>query len=274
MPMWGAVSTTPLPLGKSKNLEPIDAGVPIGFAFMYVWNGAAIWWKLGAYFVNPNSKEPEPIKYLQVTMLSLVGLIVNGIMVTLLFADIPAVTPLDRWYGYKNICVVFDYYPSTFVMPTNFSFVSMFAVQFALRDVKRILNSPTLSPWMKQSGRVLNIIFVFIVAFFSTCLAIGPSVNMYMHTAPFVLMVIIWPFLFIHHLFGAPQAERTAHKQVGIVLLALLSWIKAAATTFALFETHINANVGHVIDQAWTVTFLISPFWLFLDYYEPPLPLD
>lgn len=263
-----------MPLGKSRNLEPVDAGVPVGFALMLLWNGFLIWWKLGSYFGNSNAKEPEPIKYLQVTMLSLVGLIVTGIILTLGFADIPAVTPLDRWYGYNNICVVFDYYPSTFVMPTYYNIVSMFALQFALKDTNRIKNSPTLSQSLKQCGRVLNFIFVLIVAFFSTCLAIGPSVNMYMHTAPFLLMICIWPFMFILHLLGAPQAERTTYKVIGIVLLAILSWSKGAATFIALTETHINAALGHVIDQAWTATFLVSPFFLFLDYYEPPLPLD
>merc|ERR1712093_436013 len=190
-------------------------------------------------------------------MLSLVGMIVTGLILTLGFADIPDVTPLDRWYGYKNICIVFDYYPSTFVMPTYYNFVSMFALQFALKDTKRVLNSPALSQWLKHCGRVLNIIFVLIVAFFSTCLAIGPSVNMYMHTTPFLLMICIWPFVFILHLLGAPREERATYKVIGIVLLAILSWSKGMATFIALAETHINAHVGHLIDQAWTVTFLV-----------------
>jgi len=245
----------------------VGLGVAVGFAMMIIIQGGMFYWFLGKWFLNPNEPEPLPVHYLQLVNFSFGGMLATGLIITTLFAEYdPEKTALMSWYGYNNICKVFDFYPANFIMPAWFNIISMIACQFAIKDTKRLMRS-RLSTGMKNFGRILNISFVCAIVAFATCLAIGPSVNMYMHSIPFLMIICIWPLIFIVHLLETPQEERTTFVVVGVVLLAILSWTKGSCTLIALVHQHINATVGQVLDQLWTVVFVFSPCCLFLPYH-------
>lgn len=251
-----------------ENSQEMGPEVLVGFLLMAVIQGGLIYWKLGSWIVNPNQPEPKPLRYMQLVILSLGGMIATGLILTRLYAKFDEeTTPLMAWYGYNNICMVFDYYPSTFVMPSYFNLVSMFALQFAIKDTKRLLNS-SAPDGLKMFGRILNICFVLITVFFSTCLAIGPRTNMYIHTTPFLMMICVWPCVFLVHLYSVPKDKRPMAIQIGIYLLAILSWTKGCCTFIALTHSAVPPNIGQLIDRAWTLVFIISPFVLFIEHDE------
>jgi hypothetical protein len=79
------------------------------------------------------------------------------------------------WYGYNNVCIAFDTPPATYVMPTFWFFVGYYAVRYAITDSRRVWRLPEASFLCKLISQIADILFIFVAAIFSVCLAIKPS---------------------------------------------------------------------------------------------------
>jgi len=249
--------------------DPHYLGILVGYLLMIVIQSALFRYWLRDWFVDMSKELPTPEVFLKLMICSLVGMIITGGVLTRFFASVPGVTPnvegvtpLMKWYGYNNICMIFDYAPSTFVMPAYWVIISMCCLCFTVTDSRR-LASEKVPEGVKTLGYVTNALLTFNAATFSVCLAIGPGSNMYAHTLPFLCLIVIWPFVFISQYLETAASHRHTTVLVGIVLLTLLCFVKGTFTGMALMtRTHVPPGLGQNVDRVWTLFFVLSPFLL------------
>ncbi len=144
---------------------------------------------------------PEGTLNLVVERLRLMGyagfwiVVVTGIVLTRLFSGIDLDdTLLMRVFGYNNICVYFDYPPSTFVLP------GLWAVTLALLltyiaghwlQMRAEVRAGTLGLGLYRTLAGFKIFEAITLTLFSTIFAVNPTGwnhTLYIHTAPFFLL--------------------------------------------------------------------------------------
>lgn len=123
-------------------------------------------------------------------------------------------------FGIENLCIYFDYPPSTYVLPSIWSIALMFIYAYAIVSIFRV--------WVaKEEGKLAHYSFIlYVVGFsyvvlsfivFTTCFSVQPSATdlnkMRIHTAPFTnLIVALWVLSVLVTWFG----EKVAWKNVGL----------------------------------------------------------
>lgn len=250
--------------------DPHYVGILLGYLLMIGIQGVLFRFWLRDWFTDMSKELPTPEVFLKLMICSLVGMIITGLLLTHFFAAVPGVTPdvegvtpLIKWYGYNNICMIFDYAPSTFVMPAYWVIISMCCLCFTLTDSRRLASEKTVSQGVKILGYITNALLTFNAATFSVCLAIGPGANMYAHTLPFLCLIVTWPFVFISQYLETAPSHRDTKVLVGIVLLTLLCFVKGTFTGMALMtRSHVPPGLGQNVDRVWTLCFVLSPFML------------
>jgi len=113
-------------------------------------------------------------------------------------------TILDWWYGSTNICVLFDFPPSSYILPAFYTiflllWVSMTALLWVRQKQASLEPEAQISkPWYYFLN-CLRILEVLSAMYFSTIFAVNPDpidlakgnpVTMYIHTVPYLFMLI------------------------------------------------------------------------------------
>ncbi len=146
---------------------------------------------------------PEVAFDLVVERLRLMGyggfwvVVVTGIILTRLFSGQNLETGvLMDVFGYNNICVYFDYAPSTFILP------GLWAVTLALLllyiathwlQMRAEMRAGSLSVGLYRTLSGFKLFEAIVLALFSTIFAVTPTGwnhTLYIHTAPFFLLQI------------------------------------------------------------------------------------
>lgn len=250
--------------------DPHYVGILVGYLLMIVIQGVLFKFWLWDWFVDMSKDPPTPEVFLKLMICSLVGMIITGGVCTMGFAEVPGVTegvsgvtPLVKWYGYNNICIIFDYPPATFVMPAYWVIISMCCLCFTVTDSRRLASEKAVPQGVKFLGYATNALLTFNAATFSVCLSIGPAKNMYAHTLPFLCLIVIWPFVFISQYLETAPSHRGSKVLGGIVVLTILCVLKGSLTALALTtKDHVPTAFGQNVDRLWTVFFVASPFLL------------
>ncbi len=220
------------------------------------------------WFDNPNMPAPpSPERFFHGAIYSFGAMIVTGAVVTFFFAQVDmANTPLMHFWGYNNVCVVFDNPPATYICPVYWFFIGYLLVRYAFEDTKRLMTLATVSPMEKRLGYAINIGLVLASAFFSLCLAIRPENDMYGHTLPFVVLMIFFPATSLMHCWLRPQ--RTALHVAFVSAYVLFSAIKVTFDLYGLItRTHVPVSWAHPVDVLWTLCAISAPFLI-------PPPVD
>jgi len=238
----------------------------LGFAMLLVLDGGLLWNNFGPWLKDPNLKEtPSPGRFLRFGMSAFVVQIIIGGVLTIFFSDVDFEnSPLIKWFGYNNVCIVFDYRPSLYLMPTCYSIVCCSLVKFCIEDTKRVM-AAQVTKAVKIYGYVTNGLFAFSVAWFSTIFAIGPEEDMPGHTVPFFCLAIGFALVLIGQALEVSQVKRVPILWTAVIAFALLTICKAALTIKALTHEHVAPVIGKTVDAAWVVAAILAPWFMHTD---------
>jgi hypothetical protein len=92
-------------------------GILTALALFLLLEPAVIYLNFKPWFLNPNHPTPpQPERYFKASIHSFLAMVATGAILTTFFSGLDyAHTPLIDWYGYNNICIVFDTKPSTYI---------------------------------------------------------------------------------------------------------------------------------------------------------------
>lgn len=236
-------------------------GIITALALFLLLEPAVIYLNFKPWFLNPNQPtQPQPERYFKASIHSFLAMVATGVILTTFFSGIDyAHTPLIDWYGYNNICIVFDTKPSTYIAPVYWFFVGYLLVRYAIEDTRRVVQLPHIGPRLKTVSYLANILLVIVAAFFSLCLAIGPSDNMFAHTVPFVALILAFPLVFVMHCLQ--HEERAPLYIAAVIIFAVLSLLNATFILTALItHHHLPVGVAQTVDILWLLFALPAPF--------------
>jgi hypothetical protein len=262
LPMvWAATAAAHTGATAGGTTPPPDiGGILTGIILFLVLESAILYFTFKPWFHNPNLPSPLPERYFHAAIYSFVAMVVTGGILTLAFSGTNLkTTPLMAYYGYNNVCVVFDSPPSTYICPVYWFFVAYLIVRYAVEDTKRLLQLTTIGSGEKAAAYGINVVLVLVAAFFSLCLAIRPELDMMGHTLPFVALVLILPLVFLMHCIQCRQ--RTNKYLLGVGVYMVLSLVKAVFDLYALTSgSHVPPAVAQGVDLLWLACALGAPF--------------
>lgn len=260
-----------VPLGHDLSWDNIG-GIVVGWMLFLILEPLVIWVNFSPWVINPARRpRPTPEKYLHACVHSFVAMVVTGGILFGAFSEArfhKESTALVQWFGYNNVCIVFDSPPSTYVCPIFWFAVGYLAVRFAHEDIVQRINPMThISPRTKTLAKLANLAFALVAAFFSLCLAIRPEDDMVTHSAPFVALVLGFAALYVLHFFQF-QGKRPRDYVAMVVFYTFVSLVKASFTFVALHtngEYSAPAGVAKPVDTLWVILALFAPF-----FFHPP----
>jgi hypothetical protein len=245
------------------------AGMVTAVALFLLFEPAVIFLNFTPWFLHPNHPTaPRPERFFHASVHSFIAMVATGAILTTYFSGIDyAHTPLIDWYGYNNICIVFDTKPSTYIAPVYWFFVGYLLVRYAIEDTKRVVKLPHIGTMVKVISYTANVLLVMVAAFFSVCLAIGPGENMVAHTIPFVALVLVFPLVFTMHCLQSK--ERSLGYIAAIAVFGVISLLNATCILTALVtHRHLPVSIAQPIDILWLLFAIPAPFLM------PSPPLD
>jgi hypothetical protein len=236
-------------------------GIMTALALFLLLEPAVIFLNFKPWFLNPNHPTPpQPERFFKASIHSFLAMVITGAILTTVFSGIDYThTPLIDWYGYNNICIVFDTKPSTYISPVYWFFVGYLLVRYAIEDTRRVVQLTQIGPIVKAVSYAANVILVLVAAFFSLCLAIGPSDNMFAHTVPFVALVLAFPLVFVMHCLQ--HQERSPLYIAAVITFTVLSFLNATFILIALVtHHHLPVGIAQTVDILWLLFALPAPF--------------
>ncbi|MCJ8325322.1 MAG: hypothetical protein HRU29_15465 [Rhizobiales bacterium] len=242
----------------------LTMGILTGLVLFVILETAVLYFNFGPWFKKPNlSPGPSPERYIGAAIHSFVAMVVTGGILTLVFSNLDFENnPITNWYGFNNICILFDSAPSTYISPVFWFFVAYLIVRFAVEDTKRLVQMQHISSRLRSASYASNVFLVIVAAAFSLCLAVAPEDNMYLHTAPFIGLVVAFPLIFVMHCFQDPN--RTNKYIVAAGLFMTVSIVKSCFLIIALIQfegfRHVPVSIAQPVDVFWTLMALSAPF--------------
>ncbi len=235
-------------------------GILVAIGMFLVLEPLVLYLTFRRWFHNPNAPLPSPERFFHAAIYSFGAMIVTGSILTRFFSGINmAETPIMRFWGYNNICVVFDSPPSTYICPVYWFFIGYLLVRYAIEDTKRLMTLGTSSVTEKRLGYAINVALVLVAAFFSLCLAIRPEDDMYGHTLPFVALLIVLPLTSVMHCWL--RRDRTTLHFSFVAVYMVLSIVKACFNLYGLSTgTPVLVQFARPVDLAWTLCAIAAPF--------------
>lgn len=240
----------------------------MAIALFLVLEPLVIYLTFKPWFHNPNLRvAPSPERFFHAAIYSFGAMIVTGAILTRFFSGVDmANTPIIRFWGYNNVCVVFDSPPSTYICPVYWFFIGYLLVRYAVEDTKRLLSLGSSSVTEKRVGYAVNVALVVVAAFFSLCLAIRPEDDMVGHTLPFVALLLILPLTSVMHCWV--RRDRTTLHVSFVTVYMILSLAKVVFDIYGLSTgTHVPVKLAHPVDIVWTLCAVAAPFLI-------PPPID
>ena len=228
--------------------QSMIGGILVGYALMLLFLAAIVTINFYPWIKDMGRKvPPAPEVYFQAAIHVFVAMIITGAIVTIGWANIDYEhTALMDWYGYNNVCLVFDEPPSKYVMPTFWFLTGYFVVRYAVSDSQRIWQIRHISYEVKVFSQIADILLILVSGFFSVCLSVGPSDDMVAHTVTFICLILIFPLVFIAHWMQAE--DQSMIYTLAVVFYAALCCVKAALDIYALTRTHLDARYAQFID--------------------------
>ena len=242
----------------------LTAGILTGLAMCAVLQSAVLYYNFKPWFKKPHlTPMPSPERFLGAAIHSFVVMVFTGGVLTFTFSRVDFENnPLIDYYGYNNICLLFDTAPSTYICPIFWFFVAYLIVRFAVEDTKRLMQMNHISVNLRRASYGANVFLVAVAATFSLCLAVGPEENMVMHTAPFIALMIAFPLMFIMHCLQ--DQNRKVVVVVACTAFMAVSIIKVIFSSIALirFENFgpVSAAIAQPVDLIWVLMALTAPF--------------
>ena len=183
--------------------------------------------------------------------------------------------PLIHMYGYNNICILFDSYPSTFILPIlwviNFLILMSYTVLSWIRVYKLFITGsyPNLYYYVFSFSSLIEIIGI---CFFISIFTIDPYENMFLHTIPFTVLVFSLSLMGIkNYIFYKFIANITFFEHLcGLLYLCIHVTVSLAKITMQingiyddlLYTTLDYSILNQFVDRVWMITAAILPVFI------------
>jgi hypothetical protein len=177
-------------------------GVIIGFFMLTISVLCNGWFHFSTYLKNPTREYWDtlpPVLFLRVIMINFMCLNLTGFVLTYFFSGVDwNNNVMIEWYGYNNICILYDFPPATYVLPVFWLFTAGGYVIYAGKSTMRTMADPDLPAWSRRLTHLLNVGGIFVMFGFSLIYAIHPYDNMYAHSFPFVALIFAQPLIYLN----------------------------------------------------------------------------
>jgi hypothetical protein len=237
------------------------AGLLTGILLFLLTEPAILYGTFKTWFRDPNHPTPpSPERFFHAAVFSFFAMVFTGAILTFTFAGIDvSESPLISFYGFNNVCVVFDSPPATYICPVYWFFVAYLIGRYAVEDTKRLMRLDNLGGGLKALCYGVNVFLVMSVALFFITLSISPAVDIIGHTAPFMFLILTMPAVFLmHHL---------QHKQRSKLITAGMSIYIAASLANLAFDiyafssgSHVPPPIAQTTDVLWMLCTVSAPF--------------
>src|SRR5262249_20203987 len=152
------------------------AGLMTGILLFLLTESAILYGTFKTWFRDPNHPTaPSPERYFHAAIFSFLAMVFTGAILTFGFSRIDlAQGPLMSYFGYNNVCVVFDNPPSTYICPVYWFFVAYLIGRYAVEDTKRFMQLRNIGSGQRALYYGVNVTLVISVALFFITLTINP----------------------------------------------------------------------------------------------------
>lgn len=191
--------------------------------------------------------------------------------------------PVLNRFGANNICIWYDDPPFNYFAASLWLPLVIVALLYLLFDYYRLYDSyidhNKLSKLFFTLYSIITCYEVFAVIFFLQITATTPKENIYLHTIPFLFLIIaLWTMSFKRFMFywniGTFKKYPKSYKYLGafyIFLLLITCIIKLITTTSNLFGAYLwkkkglewTANFSGINDKIFTFMVIIAPIIIY-----------
>jgi hypothetical protein len=224
------------------------------------------------------SISPEGIRFY--AYLSFWLLVIIGSWLTLYHSDVDFQNnPLMHMFGYNNICILFDSYPATYVLPSVWVISFLLLVSYIITSWVRVYQKYLLSTVSNLSFILFTIcttIEFTSLCLFTTVFSVTPEESMIFHIAPFTCLILALSFLSIKNFVYYNRSANLSSNEVklGYIYLAIhlfASIIKMIMQINALAGDPLYPTLSFVsfhqfIDRLWMLTAALIPLYLSLKF--------
>jgi len=180
----------------------LGPGVALGLLMLMISVLCNGWFHFSTYLKNPTLEywnTLPPALFLRVIMINFMCLNITGFVLTYFFSGVDwKNNVMIEWYGYNNICILYDFPPATYVLPIFWIFTAGGYLVYAGKSTMRARADEDLPAWAKILTHVLNLGGIFVIFGFSLIYAVHPYDNMYAHSFPFVALIFAQPLVYLN----------------------------------------------------------------------------
>ena len=224
------------------------------------------------------SISPEGIRFY--AYLSFWVLVIIGSWLTLYHSDVDFQNnPLMHMFGFNNICILFDTYPATYVLPSVWVISFLLLVSYIITSWIRVYQKYLLSTVSNRSFTLFTIcttVEFTSLCLFTTVFSIPPEESMIFHIAPFTCLILALSLLSIKNFVYYNRSANLGPNEIklGYIYLAIhlfASIIKMIMQINALAGDPLYSTVSFVsfhqfIDRLWMLTAALIPLYLSLKF--------
>ena len=182
--------------------------------------------------------------------------------------------PLIHHFGYNNICIFFDTYPATFVLPSIWVINFLLIVSYIVTSWLRIYQGYLLSN-ISQTSFVLfsasSTIEFICLCLFTTIFSVSPEESLFFHLAPFTCLIFALSFLSIkNYVYYKKVAKLTENEKIlGLLYLAVHLFASSVKLIYQinflsgdiLYPTLAYVSFNQYIDRLWMLTAALLPIY-------------
>jgi hypothetical protein len=236
-------------------------GLMAGILLFLLTEPAILYGTFKTWFRDPNHPTPpSPERFFHAAVFSFFAMVFTGAVLTFTFSGVDVGdSPLIAFYGFNNVCVVFDSPPATYICPVYWFFVAYLIGRYAVEDTKRLMQLRNIGARQKALCYGVNVFLVMSVAMFFITLSISPTVDVIGHTAPFMFLILTMPAVFLMHHFQ--------HEHRSSLLTAALAVYIASACANLAFDiyafssgSHVPPAIAQTTDILWMLCTVSAPF--------------
>jgi len=224
-----------------------------------------------------------------VTYLSFLFIILLGMWLTRAFADVDFENNfLTNVFGSTNVCIYFDFAPSTYVLPAFYNICIVWMAAYCLASAVRASIAQAEGKISKFALRLLRFAYAYALLstmIFTTIFAVSPDPNiphtMIIHSAPFVNLEVALCVLQVAIVwFGTKVAwidlMPSWHQKASIIHTLLQGLVTVGKIAFQFNALgDMNGTKGRGLwwyvrdEKALVVSKVLDSSWLFLTFFIP-----
>ena len=205
-------------------------------------------------------------------------LVIIGAWLTIKYSNVDFQNnPLFHMFGYNNICILFDAYPSTYVIQSIWVINYLLLTCYIITSWLRIYEGYLISIVTNLDFTLFSIssgIELISIILFTTVFSVTPEESMFFHIGPFTFLILALSLLAIkNYIYYNRIADLTKNEKIlGLLYLAIhlfASLFKISMQINGLSGDYFYNTMAYVgfhqfIDRLWMVTAALLPIYFSL----------